>query len=144
MCIFRLNPPSDFGFFHISDAHIKSVDGQQQCCVIPAWIVLPSGRLCSGKNPLSEQVVIRPSIHLTLDRLHAVDVSLDRAGAAWLGEGGTDRGVIAINAVGKGPQLAGAGGFEPRLEAGVVMVADHSREGIRQDGRLDQAGSQQF
>ena len=21
VCIFRLNPPSDFGFFHISDAH---------------------------------------------------------------------------------------------------------------------------
>ncbi len=64
----------------------------------------PSGSvtgLCRTEHSLTQQVETRTTVHLTLHAFHTRNLSLDRAGAPWLGQCMSDRHFVTPKRGGK-------------------------------------------
>jgi hypothetical protein len=78
--------------------------------------------------------VTYPSIHLPLDRLEPVDLTLYRAGTPPLGNPGPNGIDVASNALGQAGEFAVPGSNKPVIDQSGIARADQDIEALRQIG----------
>ncbi|SNT74921.1 hypothetical protein SAMN05444959_1092 [Paracoccus seriniphilus] len=92
-----------------------------------------SGRPCrrlfrSG----SEQIDVRPTIHLALEGLEPIDLSLGLSVRSWFPQGCGDHSLISPKPAGEGIEQALLRLIQPYFQRVFTSIAHHIREPVRQ------------
>lgn len=88
-----------------------------------------SGRF---NEPGSEQIDVRPTIHLALEGLEAVDLSLGLPVRPWFPQSCGDRSLISPKPAGEGAEQAFLRLIQPCVQRVFTSIAHHIREPVRQ------------
>lgn len=90
------------------------------------------------QQPVSQQRIPGAPIHLALDGLETVNLSLDGTGAPGLGYCGPNSRNVTADACCKGSQFAVRGVLDPLLKAGIIVAAYQCSETSSQVTRLQE------